>query len=79
MIYLGQTTEYGLMVKIQTQHGTITEITHTGSVTVHLNDTLAEVYMLTSDFSAMPRLNQRVVLETCFGHTAVEDMRENAE
>jgi hypothetical protein len=59
------------MVKVNTQHGTITEITLTGSVTVQINDTLADVYMLTSDFPTMPRLNQRVTLETCFNHTAV--------
>lgn len=59
------------MVKVITQNGTVTEILNTGSVTVQLNDSLADVYMLASDFPAMPRLNQRVTLETCFGHTAV--------
>lgn len=59
------------MVKVKTQHGTITEITHTGSVTVQLNDTLQDVYMIASDFAAAPRMGGRVVLETCFGHTAV--------
>jgi hypothetical protein len=59
------------MVKVSTQHGTVSEITNTGSVTVQVNDTLAEGYMLTSDFPTMPRLHQRVTIETCFGHTAV--------
>jgi hypothetical protein len=59
------------MVKVRTQHGTVTELTNTGSVTVQINSTLDEVYMLASDFAAPVRLNQRVILETCFGHTAV--------
>ena len=59
------------MVKVHTQHGTVTEITRTGSVTVQTNDTLADVYMVTSDFAATPRIGQRVTLETAFGHTKV--------
>lgn len=59
------------MVKVTTQNGTVVEITNTGSVTVQLNESLVEVYMLTSDFPTMPRLNRRVVLETAFGHTKV--------
>lgn len=59
------------MVKVTTQNWTVVEITNTGSVTVQLNESLVEVYMLTSDFPTMPRLNQRVVLETAFGHTKV--------
>jgi hypothetical protein len=59
------------MVKVHTQHGTITEMTNTGSITVQLNDTLADVYMLASDFKTAPRMGQRVTLETCFNHTVV--------
>lgn len=59
------------MVKVTVQHGTITEITNTGSVTVQINNTLADLYLISSDFAKVPRLGQRVTLETCFGHTAV--------
>ena len=59
------------MVKVEKQRGTVTEITNTGSVTVQINDTLEDVLMLTSDFPTMPRLGQRVTLETCYGYTSV--------
>lgn len=58
------------MVKVTEQHGTVTEISM-GSVVVEIDTTLAEVFMLTSDFVRMPRKGDRVTLETCFGHTAV--------
>jgi hypothetical protein len=57
------------MINPTVQHGTITEVTRTGSVTVQCNSTLEDIYMLLSDFVSAPRIGQRVVLETAFGHT----------
>ena len=57
------------MINVTVQHGTITEITCTGSVTVQCNSTLEDIYMLLSDFVRAPRIGQRVMLETAFGHT----------
>jgi hypothetical protein len=59
------------MVKVTKQHGTIVEITNTGSVLVELDDSLTQYSMITSDFKTAPRLNQRAILETAFGHTVV--------
>ena len=59
------------MVKVTVVHGTVVEITNTGSVLVESDDSLTQHVMITSDFPTMPRLYQRVTLETCFGHTKV--------
>jgi hypothetical protein len=59
------------MVKVTKVNGTVVEITNTGSVLVEADDSLTQYVMITSDFPAMPRLNQRVTLETAFGHTKV--------
>ena len=58
-------------MKVTKIHGTVVEITNTGSVLIESNDSLTQYLMITSDFPTMPRLNQRVTLETCFGHTVV--------